>query len=246
LELIPAIDLLDGKVVRLVQGDFERATAYSSDPIAAACRWVAEGATRLHIVDLDGARAGRPVQGALVAEIVARSGVACQVAGGLRTHSDVRAALNSGADRAVLGTALLGSPALARELIGEHGPSSIVAAIDVRDGRAMGEGWSPSTGGMDGIDVVGRLHAAGVEWFVVTAIERDGLLGGPDLNLLDAVASAALGAKIIASAGVSSIDDLLELAGRKLAGAILGRALYEGTVDLPRALDVIAALDPPT
>lgn len=243
MELIPAIDLLDGKVVRLAQGDFNRATGYSSDPIAMARRWVAEGATRLHIVDLDGARAGRPLQGSLVAEIVASSGVACQVAGGLRTQVDVRAALKSGADRAVLGTALLRSPGLATALIREHGAASIVAAIDVRDGRAVGEGWSGTTGGTDGIDVVRRLRAVGVDWFAVTAIERDGLLGGPDLNLLDAVAHAAPDARIIASAGVSSIDDLRELAARGFAGAILGRALYDGTVDLRSALDAVAGYD---
>jgi phosphoribosylformimino-5-aminoimidazole carboxamide ribotide isomerase len=236
MELIPAIDLLGGKVVRLAQGDFERVTAYGTDPVAVARRWVGEGATRLHIVDLDGARAGRPVQAALVASIVQAAGVSCQVAGGLRSGADVRAALGSGADRVVLGTALLKGPAFASELLEEHGAASIVAAIDVRGGLAMGEGWVGAAGSVDGVDAVRTLRAAGVEWFAVTAIERDGLLGGPDLDLLYAVAAAVPGAGIIASAGVASLEDIRELSGRGFAGAILGRALYEGTIDLRRAL----------
>jgi phosphoribosylformimino-5-aminoimidazole carboxamide ribotide isomerase len=240
VELIPAIDLIDGKVVRLSQGDFERATVYSTDPVAVARRWVAEGATRLHIVDLDGARAGRPAQAALVATIVRASGIPCQVAGGLRSAADAAAALKAGADRVILGTALLSSPELATELVEAHGPTSIVAAIDVRGGRALGEGWTGPAGSVDGIEAVRTLVAAGVEWFAVTAIDRDGLLAGPDLVLLDAVHAAVPGARIIASAGVSSIEDLRELAARRFAGAILGRALYEGNVSLPIALAVVA------
>jgi len=245
MELIPAIDLLGGKVVRLAQGDFERATIYSSDPIAVARRWVEEGAKRLHIVDLDGARAGGPVQASLVAAIVEAAGIPCQVAGGLRTKADVRKALETGADRVVLGTALLKSPELATDLLRDHGAGSILAAIDVRDGRAVGEGWSQTAGGVDGIEAVRQLLAAGLEWFAVTAIDRDGLLGGPDLVLLDAVARAAPNARIIASAGVGSIEDLRELAGRGFAGAILGRALYENTIDLRRAINAVAAFGSP-
>ncbi len=240
MELIPAIDLLDGNVVRLAQGDFNRATVYTTDPVAVARHWVGEGATRLHIVDLDGARAGRPVQAALVAAIVKAAAVPCQVAGGLRTAADARAALEAGADRVVLGTALLKSPELAMELIREHGAGSIVAAIDVRGGRALGEGWARTAAGVDGIQAVGQLLAAGVEWFAVTAIDRDGLLEGPDLVLLDAVARAAPSAKIIASAGVGSIGDVRTLAARGFACVILGRALYEGAINLISALEVVA------
>jgi phosphoribosylformimino-5-aminoimidazole carboxamide ribotide isomerase len=243
MQLIPAIDLLGGKVVRLTRGDFGRATVYSFDPVAVARRWVEEGATRLHIVDLDGARSGQPVQAALIGAIVEGVDVPCQVAGGIRTLADVRAALQVGADRVVLGTALLRSPDLAVPLITEHGNGAIVAAIDVRGGRAVGEGWSRTARGLDGIEAVRQLLSAGVEWFAVTAIDRDGLLGGPDLILLDAVARAAPDANIIASAGVGAVEDLEELARRGFAGAILGRALYEGTVDLRRALDAVAAWD---
>jgi phosphoribosylformimino-5-aminoimidazole carboxamide ribotide isomerase len=236
MELIPAIDLIDGKVVRLSQGDFERVTIYSTDPVAVARRWAGEGATRLHIVDLDGARAGHPVQAALLAAIVHAVAVPCQVAGGLRTGVDVQAALEAGADRVVLGTALLKSPELATQLVGKHGAESIVAAIDIRDGRAVGEAWSSAAASVDGIDSVLRLSAEGVEWFAVTAIDRDGLLAGPDLDLLDSLARAAPSSRIIASAGVGSIEDLRALAARGFAAAILGRALYEGAIDFRQAL----------
>ncbi len=236
MELIPAIDLLGGRVVRLTQGDFARATVYSEDPLAVARRWVGEGATRLHIVDLDGARTGRPVQTALVAAIVRAAAVPCQVAGGLRTAADARGGLDAGADRVVLGTALLKSPELAAELIKKHGVRSLVAAIDVRADRAVGEGWAESAAGIDGIEAVMRLQSVGVEWFAVTAIDRDGLLEGPDLALLDAVARAAPTANVIASAGVGSIADIRDLATRGFAGVILGRALYEGTISLRDAL----------
>jgi phosphoribosylformimino-5-aminoimidazole carboxamide ribotide isomerase len=241
MELIPAIDVIDGNVVRLSQGDFQRATVYSRDPVAVARRWVGEGATRLHIVDLDGARAGHPAQAALIATIVQAAGIPCQVAGGLRTSSDAREALEAGADRIVLGTALLTSPELAMELVEEHGADSIVAAIDVRGGRAMGEGWIGPAGSVDGIEAVRKLTAAGVKWFAVTAIARDGLLGGPDLELLDAVAAAAPRAGILASAGVASLEDIRELSARNFAGAILGRALYEGAIDLRSALRAAAS-----
>jgi phosphoribosylformimino-5-aminoimidazole carboxamide ribotide isomerase len=144
----------------------------------------------------------------------------------------------------VLGTALLKAPTLAKELVEEHGAGSIVAAIDVRGGRAMGDGWTGSTGGVDGIEATQKLRAAGVAWFAVTAIERDGLLDGPDLLLLDAIAAAVPGANIIASAGVSSIDDVRRLTERSLAGAILGRALYEGSLNLRHAAGAAAGLDP--
>jgi phosphoribosylformimino-5-aminoimidazole carboxamide ribotide isomerase len=240
VELIPAIDLLGGRVVRLAQGDFDRATVYGDDPVAVARHWAGEGATRLHIVDLDGARNGRPVQARLIAEILASVNVSCQVAGGLRTEADVRSALQAGADRVVLASALLGSPDLARTLVTEHGDEAIVAAIDVREGRAVGEGWSQAGPTVDGTEAVRALFAAGIRWFAVTAIERDGLLGGPDLPLLDAVAAAAPGAHIIASAGVGTIADIRALDARGFAGAILGRALYEHTIDLRAALEAVA------
>jgi len=236
MELIPAIDLLGGQVVRLAQGDYARVTVYSADPVAQARRWVDQGATRLHLVDLDGARDGRPAQADIIARIVAAAGVPCQVAGGLRDAAAVATVLAAGADRAILGSALVRDPALARALVARHGPAAIVAAIDVRDGQALGDGWVPGTAGTPALDLITTLCANGVRWFAVTAISRDGLLGGPDLELLAQAQAAAPDANIIASAGVSSLTDIAALAHRPYAGAILGRALYEGTIALPEAL----------
>jgi phosphoribosylformimino-5-aminoimidazole carboxamide ribotide isomerase len=240
MELIPAVDLLGGRVVRLAQGDFDRATVYGNDPVEVARRWAGEGATRLHLVDLDGARAGRPVQADLIGKILGAVDIPCQVAGGLRSEDDVRVALEAGADRVVLASALLRSPDLARILVDEYGNNAVVAAIDVREGRAVGEGWSQAGRTVDSLAVIRMLIAAGIRWLAVTAIERDGLLGGPDLELLDTVAAAAPGAHLIASAGVATIADIRALNARGFAGAILGRALYERTIDLRAALAVVA------
>jgi phosphoribosylformimino-5-aminoimidazole carboxamide ribotide isomerase len=235
VELIPAIDLVGGQVVRLAQGDFDRQTTYGGDPVSMARRWVDEGATRLHIVDLDGARAGRPTQTALVRRIVEAAGIPCQVAGGLRDEAAVTQALAAGADRVVLGSALLGDPGLAGRLVAAHGFARIVAAIDVRNGVALGSGWVPGAAGRPVDEVVIALRTAGIALFAVTAIVRDGLQVGPDLELLERVAALVGADRVLASAGVGSIADVTGLARYGYAAAILGRALYEGTLTLGEA-----------
>lgn len=240
MELIPAIDLTAGRVVRLSEGDFGRATVYGDDPIALARRWADAGADQLHLVDLDGVRAGRAVQARLIGRIVAAvSPVRCQVAGGLRTEDAVAVALGAGADRAVLGTALLADPALAQRLTTRFGASRIVAALDVRDGRAVGEGWRDGAPGSPVLDALGASRSAGIVAFAVTAIARDGLLAGPDLALYRELRAAMQGTSLIASGGIASIADLHDLAEVGADAAILGRALYEGRIDLT---DAIAAL----
>lgn len=240
MELIPAIDLLGGRVVRLAEGDYGRVTGYGDDPVAVARAWVGEGATRLHLVDLDGARAGRPVQAATIARIATAVGVRCQVAGGLRHEDAVREALGAGADRVVLGSALVRDPSLAATLVARHGPDALVAAIDVRDGRALGDGWVPGAAAAPAETLVAMLAARGVRWFAVTAIARDGLLSGPDLPLIERAARAAPEARIIASGGIASLADIAAVRDLGCAAAILGRTLYEGLVRLPDALAVAA------
>jgi phosphoribosylformimino-5-aminoimidazole carboxamide ribotide isomerase len=239
MEIIPAIDLSAGRVVRLRQGDFDRATDYGDDPAAVAARWVDQGAKRLHVVDLDGARAGRPVQSEPIQSVVAavsHRGVAIQVAGGLRTIDGVEAALATGASRIVLGTALLREPEFATRLIEQHGVDTIVAALDVRDGLAVGQAWRAGAAGPTVDAALDALHSAGVRIFAVTAIARDGLLEGPDLELLTRIRTAAPGIELIASGGVGTLDDVRALVDIGADAAIIGRALYDGAFDVTDAI----------
>jgi phosphoribosylformimino-5-aminoimidazole carboxamide ribotide isomerase len=239
-ELLPAIDLRGGRVVRLRQGDFDQETSYSDDPVAIAVEFAAAGAEWLHVVDLDGARSGVPAQMATVAAIVAAVGgeVRVEIAGGLRTRETVQLALVAGATRVVVGTAALRDASFAAAIVREHGSDRVAAAIDVRDGRASGEGWDSAAPTTDAVDAISQLADAGVTTFEVTAIDRDGLLQGPDLNLLRRAVALDRG-RIIASAGIASVEDLAAVQGIGCDGAIVGRALYEGQLSLREALGAV-------
>jgi phosphoribosylformimino-5-aminoimidazole carboxamide ribotide isomerase len=241
-ELLPAIDLRGGRVVRLRQGDFRQETTYSDDPVAVAVEFAAAGAEWLHVVDLDGARNGMPVHAATVAAIVAAVGaeVRVEIAGGLRARETVQLALVSGAARVVLGTAALRDASFAAAVIEKHGTERVAVAIDVRDGRASGDGWDAKAPTTDALDAIHRLADAGVATFEVTAIERDGLLDGPDLDLLRRAVALDRG-RIVASAGIASIEDIAAVRGIGCAGAIIGRALYEGQLSLRDALAEVDA-----
>lgn len=237
MELIPAIDLLGGAVVRLAQGAYDQVTEYGRDAPEVARRWEALGATRLHIVDLEAARDGRRTQSDIVGAVIRAVAIPCQVAGGVRDLAVARSLVAAGADRVVMGTALVRDPGLAEAVVASVGAERLVAAVDVRDGHAMGSGWSADAERRPVADLIARLRDAGVGLFAVTAIARDGLMGGPDQGLLETAAEQAGGpGRVIASAGVSTLDDIRTLAGRGYAGAILGRALYEGRLDLAEAL----------
>ena len=240
MELIPAIDLLGGRVVRLSKGAYDAVTEYGDDPVAVARGFEADGAERIHIVDLDAAREGRAMQAEVIARIVAAVDVPCQVAGGIRDADAVAAGLAAGADRLVLGSALISSPLLAKVLTERYGPDRIVSALDVRDGQALGDGWVEGARGTEVIELACTLAEKGIRWFAVTAIARDGQMSGPDYKLLESVRSAVPGAAIIASAGVSSLADVRELAARGFDAAITGKALYEGAFDLPKGLAAAA------
>jgi phosphoribosylformimino-5-aminoimidazole carboxamide ribotide isomerase len=238
-DILPAIDLRGGRVVRLRQGDFDRETTYVESPAETARRFAEAGARWLHVVDLDAARTGLPTNRTAIESIVAAVGnrVGVEVAGGLRDADSVHAALGSGAARAVIGTAALRDPAFAGRLVASHGSDRIVVAIDVRDGRAVGHGWAPGTDGIDAVEAVMRLADAGVTTFEVTSIERDGLLGGPDLGLYERLVAMGRGS-IVASGGIASVADLGAVQDRGCTGAIVGRAIYEGRIDLAEALDL--------
>lgn len=229
--LYPAIDIRGGHAVRLVQGDYARETEFDADPLDAARRWVAGGARALHVVDLDGAREGRPVNLNYVRRICEAVGVPVQVGGGLRSAEDVAEALAAGVDRVVLGTAALADPALVEALAAEHGERLVVSA-DARSGKVAVSGWERDTQ-ISPEEVIADLAARGVRRFVHTPVEVDGTLRGPGLDGVGAAAEAASrgGAELIYSGGVGSLDDLRELAALELpalTGAIVGRALYEG------------------
>lgn len=226
--LYAAIDIRDGRAVRLERGDFGRETAYDADPLDAARRWEEQGARYLHVVDLDGARAGRPLNLAQVERICSESGLPVELGGGLRSLADVTAAVAAGVDRVVLGTAALADVHFLEAALAAHG-SRVAVSVDARGGRVAIEGWTQTAAAAPG-EVVERLQGHGVERFVYSSIERDGTLGGPALAEVRAIAQAVRGS-LVYSGGVSSLDDLRALARLGLPGlegVIVGSALFEG------------------
>jgi phosphoribosylformimino-5-aminoimidazole carboxamide ribotide isomerase len=230
--LYPAVDIRHGRVVRLVHGDAAAETVYGADPVATAADLVARGATRLHVVDLDaafGEGSGAAVIEAIAVAVGPR--VEVQVGGGLRDDDAIDRVLARGAARAILGTVALADPAFVERAIVRHGADRIAAALDVRGTVAVGGGWTQDAGGADLDRAAAALLDAGVRRFVVTAIERDGTLAGPDLALLRRVAAAGA-PEVVASGGIRSLDDLEAVADAGCVGAVVGRALYAGGIDL--------------
>jgi len=236
-EIIPAIDLLGGRCVRLAQGDYDRATAYGDDPAAVAARFVAAGAPRVHVVDLDGARAGRPCNRDAVRAIVAAAqGAPVQLGGGMRSEAAVGEAFALGVERAILGTAALRDPALVRA-VAKRFPGRIGVGIDARGGRVAVEGWLEQSD-TTALDVARCFEDAGVAALVYTEIARDGMGTGPDLEATAALADA-VSIPVIASGGVGSLDDVRRaVETRGIAGLVIGKAIYEGKVPLERALAI--------
>ncbi len=232
-DVIPAIDLREGRCVRLVQGDYARETVYSEDPAATARAWADAGAHVLHVVDLDGAASGRPANLDALRSIREAMQGTIQYGGGLRNDDAVDAALAAGADRVVLGTALVSNPEWV-ERLAEQLPDRIVVGIDSRNGRVATEGWTATTV-VRSVDLVTRANRLGVRWGLFTDIERDGTLGGPNVEALaDVVRAAKFG--VLASGGVATIEDLEAVKAAGAAGAIVGRAIYTGQLDLQAAL----------
>ena len=236
LELYPAIDLRDGRCVRLYQGDYGRETVYGEDPVAQALAFEAEGAAWIHVVDLDAARTGEPLNRPVVAAIAAAVSVPVQTGGGVRDEAAAEALIDAGVGRVVLGTAALEHPDLVRRLAPRF---PVAVGLDALGREVAVRGWEEGSG-RDLLDVAREFADAGVAALVVTEIGRDGTLQGPDLEGLAAVLDATE-IDVIASGGVGSLDDLraldeLEVGGRRLAGAIVGRALYEGAFTLTAAL----------
>lgn len=237
--LYPAIDIRGGQAVRLLQGDYERETAYDADPVDAAKRWAGEGAEFLHVVDLDGAKAGEPQNLEAVRRIAAAVECPIQVGGGLRDADSVQAILDAGAERVVIGTAALRDPEFLEAMLDAHG-DRVVVSVDAREGRVALGGWTEA--GEEGVvEAVAALGKRGVASFLCTSIEVDGTMEGPDISQLNEIASATE-AKVIASGGVGELSHLQSLASStpaNIEGAIVGRALYERRFTVAEAIEAL-------
>jgi phosphoribosylformimino-5-aminoimidazole carboxamide ribotide isomerase len=233
VRILPAIDLRGGQCVRLRQGDYAQETVFGDDPAAMAQRWVEQGATFLHLVDLDGARQGHPVNGDSVRRIVQASGVPCQLGGGLRSEEHIREALSWGVQRVILGTRALLDPAWCEEVCRLF-PGRICLGIDARQGRVAVQGWERDSE-QSALELARRCAVWPLAAIIYTDISRDGMLEGPNVEATAEIA-AAVSVPVIASGGVTTLEDIARLARRGLAGCIIGRALYEGKLDLTAAI----------
>lgn len=231
--ILPAIDLRGGRCVRLRQGDYDQETVFGDDPASMARRWVGQGARFLHIVDLDGAKQGQPVNGDSVRQITAAADVPCQLGGGLRTEAHIAEALAWGVVRVVLGTRALQEPAWL-ETVCRRFPGKIVLGIDAKEGRVATHGWL-NVSERTVLDLARQCAAWPLASLVYTDISRDGMLEGANIEAMAELA-AAVPLPIIASGGVTTLEDVRRLAGCGLAGCIIGRALYEGRLDLMEAI----------
>ena len=239
--LFPAIDLKGGEAVRLQQGDMARATTFHRDPAEQARRFAAQGFEYLHVVDLDGAFAGRPMNAAAVESILAAVKMPLQLGGGIRDRATIDGWLGKGIARVIIGTAAVRNPALVKEAARSH-PGRVAVGLDARDGKVAVEGWA-ETSELSALDAARRFEDAGVAAIIYTDVERDGMLKGLNLDATIALADKIL-IPVVASGGLASIDDvraLLELRAKKLSGAIIGRALYDGRLDAAAALKLIRA-----
>jgi len=239
--LFPAIDLKNGEAVRLQQGDMARATIFHRDPAEQARVFAAQGFEYLHIVDLDGAFAGKPMNAAAIARILATVKIPVQLGGGIRDRATIDAWLDNGVRRVIIGTAAVRDPALVKAAARAH-PGRIAVGLDARDGAVAVEGWA-ETSQLSALDIARRFEDAGVAAIIYTDIARDGMLQGLNLDATITLADQ-LSIPVIASGGLASIEDvraLLEPRAQKLEGAVVGRALYDGRLDASAALQLVRA-----
>jgi phosphoribosylformimino-5-aminoimidazole carboxamide ribotide isomerase len=238
--LIPAIDLRGGKCVRLRQGDYAQETVFGADPAAMACRFVEQGARYLHLVDLDGAREGRPVNGDSVRAIASAAGVPCQLGGGLRLEADIASALEWGVARVILGTRALQDPDWCAAMCRKY-PGRVALGIDARNGRVATEGWL-RTSERAAVDLARECAQWPPAAIIYTDIGKDGMLAGPNVEAT-AELVRSVPVPVIASGGVSSLSDIQQLLRAQVAGCIVGRALYEGKLDLSEAITLLKKED---
>lgn len=239
MDIIPAIDLLGGSCVRLHQGDYDQVTRFSDDPVAQALSWQEQGATRLHLVDLDGAKSGDPVNDASVRAITAALSIPVQLGGGVRSVERAESLLACGLDRVILGTAAIENPDLVKDLAGRY-PGRIIVGIDARNGKVATRGWIEESN-VEATTLARELSATGIAAIISTDIATDGTLAGPNLQALRNMAEAS-SVPVIASGGVGCMADLIALLALEphgVTGVIVGRALYDGRVTLKEGMNAI-------
>ena len=234
MQLYPAIDMKDGKCVRLRQGAFQEMTVYSDAPEKVAAYWQEQGASFLHLVDLDGALAGHSVNAPVIEKIAKTVSVPIELGGGIRTRESVQKMLSLGVKRVIIGTKAVERPEFLRELVGEFGSDAIVAGIDARNGWVAIQGWEEISK-IRALDLSLQMKEFGIRHIVYTDISRDGMLSGPNVEATKALTKET-GLDIIASGGVSCIEDLEQLYREDICGAIIGKALYEKRIDLKEAV----------
>jgi len=235
MEIIPAVDIKDGRCVRLYQGDYSQETVFSEDPVAVALGWQAQGASRIHLVDLDGAASGEICNRAVVEAILKRINLPVQLGGGIRDEATVSSLLGIGVDRVILGTVAVEQPELVERLCDKFG-EAIVVGIDARDGHVAIHGWQKGTG-VSALELCRRMADMGVRRLIYTDIKRDGTLTGPDFKAI-AELVGSLDLPVIAAGGISTLGHLRKLGGLGVEGAIVGKALYTGDIDLREALAI--------
>ena len=233
--LYPAIDIQGGKCVRLERGVFSSTTVYGDDPVEMAKRWEKEGAEYIHVVDLDGAQHGAGVNQAVIAKMTKAVSIPIQLGGGIRTMEDIEQALSLGVARVILGTVAIESPLLVKEAVEKYGEAKIIVGIDAKDGKVAIHGWE-TVSGKDAAEVCLEMKSYGIKTINYTDIAQDGMMKGPNISATKALIEQT-GMDIIASGGVSKIEDLVRVREIGAAGAIIGVALYLGAIDLPAALD---------
>jgi phosphoribosylformimino-5-aminoimidazole carboxamide ribotide isomerase len=233
VEVIPAIDIRGGRCVRLEQGDYDRETVFGDDPVKMAVRWAALGARRIHVVDLDGARDGSQANAEIIEHIVQTVDSSIQCGGGIRDIPTLEHTIASGVSRVVIGTAAVKDPQMLRDAVAVAG-ANLIVSVDARDGFVSLEGWTESTD-ISALSLIDQLQGLGLQRIVYTDIMRDGVKGAPNFSMYERL-SAETSVKILAAGGVSTIEDIRRLAAAGIDGAIVGRALYKGEIDLAEAI----------
>lgn len=238
MDIIPAIDIKQGKCVRLYQGDFEKEEVFSTDPAKIALSWEQSGATRLHVIDLDGANEGKLVNLSYIEKIASLTRIPIQVGGGIRDYESVEQLLSIGVQRVILGTTAITYKNTVKEIVNKFGPQKVILGVDARDGLVASDGWKKQSD-IGVLDLITEMEAHGISRLIFTDIHRDGTLAGPNLDAIREVAEGT-NMSVIASGGISTIDHIKSLNSLDIEAAIVGRALYTGSISLQNAMQAIS------